>query len=1018
MVLPLANLIDTLTSNPDMSVSDAGRVMLDVLSEKTVSAEEFQGNPRVLLGSEHQVSRYLAQVVWRALSENYETLEEVVEALHGMLDRNPPTLEASGKRPQTDETVVVPEARVLGVRAPVRLDGGGWEARFEAEVTSGGMRHEEIEVRVDSTVNPTACFSIPYFWVHARIAAYNLVPEGGGRFAAGPDTFFVLEPLLQVNATTIARSLACPKPEIDHIRKGRDRGTIHTLKGILVHAILDRILEGEDDAEACYRDALSGLLVNLAAIAEGDFNEEEFGTEVLRHAEALKEFIDVNPHMRRDPQVELRRYSATLGIQGRIDAVFQSGNRLDIVELKTGRRIRPEDHAQLFIYRLLLSDYVRHARSRKDDPIELTARLLCSHDATVTPLKADVEFLQVLQARNRLVGHSHGLARAAPHVALPYADYDPNVCGACPSWTRSRCQQDSRVFGDLPDSADTPERIYYREFTQRVQRESARAAQELADLLDDSRMARRILSSRTITDARCEGMDSGVFVFKFEENASDLTRGDRVLIHSGAISRTASYHGYLQSVDASHAEVRISVGNLSTTTFESRPWMIDRFPSDPTSVASQTALYDFLTAPMSPVRQVLLGQLHAESASPDSDMVDAGRQAGAAGSGEPVGRTVLNPSQAEAVQRAGACSTFHLIWGPPGTGKTRVIPEIVRRVSGSVLLGAFTNTALDKMLIAVLDLYPETQFIRMGRSKDSPDLAERLGARRAEYFSEDLATSLGSPGATRRRMDQISVFAATAHGAASHPYLRGRRFEMALVDEAGQLTEPLTLGLIMRARRFVLIGDDRQLPPVVRAPGLERSLFERLKEQAGREKPESLSLLDVQYRMHPDIMNVSNTLFYGGVLSAGVEAGDREPPIGPPLVFIPVDYAAEGRSNPAEAHAIDALVRSLCRHTRAEGIGVISPFRAQVVLLRQLLDGTGVTVDTVERFQGGEREVIVISFVRSHDSRFVFDDRRLNVAMTRARRKLIFVAHPDLFRNTKYEWMCNFVEPTESGVAN
>jgi len=91
-------------------------------------------------------------------------------------------------------------------------------------------------------------------------------------------------------------------------------------------------------------------------------------------------------------------------------------------------------------------------------------------------------------------------------------------------------------------------------------------------------------------------------------------------------------------------------------------------------------------------------------------------------------------------------------------------------------------------------------------------------------------------------------------------------------------------------------------------------------------------------------------------------------------------------------------------------IGVVSPFRAQVVLLRQMLNGANVTVDTVERFQGGERDIMILSFVRSRGTGFVFDDRRLNVALTRARRKLILVAHPELFQKSRYAWISTFTE--------
>jgi DNA replication ATP-dependent helicase Dna2 len=230
---------------------------------------------------------------------------------------------------------------------------------------------------------------------------------------------------------------------------------------------------------------------------------------------------------------------------------------------------------------------------------------------------------------------------------------------------------------------------------------------------------------------------------------------------------------------------------------------------------------------------------------------------------------------------------------------------------------------------------------------------------------------------------------------------------MAIVDEAGQLTEPLTLGLVLRARRFVLIGDDRQLPPVVRTPGLAHSMFERLKRETG-----NVTLLETQYRMHPQIMDISNRLFYDGRLMAGVSESDRRPVDGAPVVFIPVESSRDGRSNPDEAAVVVDLVRSFAREggIHPESIGIVSPFRAQVVLLRQMLAETGVTVDTVERFQGGERDVMILSLVRSRGTGFVFDDRRLNVAITRARRKLVLVAHPELFRKSRYEWICTFTE--------
>jgi DNA replication ATP-dependent helicase Dna2 len=516
---------------------------------------------------------------------------------------------------------------------------------------------------------------------------------------------------------------------------------------------------------------------------------------------------------------------------------------------------------------------------------------------------------------------------------------------------------------------------------------------------------------RTICGVRIVS-EAEPFTFEFERNTSDLECGDSVLIHSGRISSTSTYHGHVREIGTHRMRVSIPLKHLDVRMFEGQEWIVDRFPSDVTAEASHTALYDFLVAPMDEKKKIIIGRdcdphpaLRAGLS--QGERYDRPLPLGEAAAQRRARVAGLNGSQIEAIDRAVQCDVFHLIWGPPGTGKTKVIPEIVQRVDGPVLLGAFTNTAVDKMLLALLDHDPTIRFLRVGRASDSPELAARLRQDPADFFTDDLAIKHGSVRSVKEALGSAKIVAATAHRASTIPYLRLRAFEMAIIDEAGQLTEPLTLGLILRARRFVLIGDDHQLPPVVRTRGLAHSMFERLKSDTN-----SITLLDTQYRMHPQIMDVSNRLFYDGRLRSGVSEHERIPPDGSPVVFIPVDTDTDGRSNVAEAKVVVDLVRSFIHDQGipAESIGVVSPFRAQVVLLRQMLDGANVTVDTVERFQGGERDIMILSFVRSRGTGFVFDDRRLNVAITRARRKLVLVAHPELFRKSRYAWICTFTE--------
>jgi DNA replication ATP-dependent helicase Dna2 len=786
--------------------------------------------------------------------------------------------------------------------------------------------------------------------------------------------------------------------------------------------MLEGGLATDEQLEAVYREILPAFAVSLAAVTDEFFDEEAFRADVLRHTDALKQFIDRNPHLLENTQLELKRYSATIGIQGRIDAIFREGNRLDILELKTGTRLRPEDHAQLFIYRLLLSDLIRRWQRDNRQDVEITTRLLSSIDGSFAPLRVTTDFYQVLDARNKLVAMQYALGRDPAHIAPRYEGFHVQICERCPSWTRNRCKDASDTFGDRPvpgTAVHNPAELeYFRRFTRLVQRERWYADQEVADLLDDSRLDFRIRTFRTICGAVIVSTAES-FTFEFHQNTSDLQPGDNVLIHAGRISSTATYHGLVRDVGTRRIHVWIPLKNLSATVFEGRSWIIDKFPSDVTAEASHTALYDFLVAPMDEKKKVILGIFPssqrggcAESADGVvSSAEDYPELTTAALRASPSLRggecSTLNPSQQQAIYHAANCDVFHLIWGPPGTGKTKIIPEIVRRTRGPVLLGAFTNTAVDKMLLALLEYDPGVKFLRVGRASDSPELVGKIPGDPSDFFTEDLARKSIGVRSLKEALQWATIVAATAHRAATIPYVRSRAFDMAIVDEAGQLTEPLTLGLILRARRFVLIGDDRQLPPVVRTKDLARSMFERLKTETA-----NLTLLETQYRMHPDIMELSNRFFYGGRLRAGIGAEERIPPEGPPVVFIPVKSERAGRSNADEAQVVADLVHSLMRdhHISPEHIGVVSPFRAQVVLLRQMLAGTAVTVDTVERFQGGERDIMILSLARSHGTGFVFDDRRLNVAITRARRKLVLVAHPELFQKSRYAWICTFTE--------
>lgn len=264
----------------------------------------------------------------------------------------------------------------------------------------------------------------------------------------------------------------------------------------------------------------------------------------------------------------------------------------------------------------------------------------------------------------------------------------------------------------------------------------------------------------------------------------------------------------------------------------------------------------------------------------------------------------------------------------------------------------------------------------------------------------------------------------------SHPVLRGKKFKTVFIDEAGQALEPACWIPLLRAERVVFAGDHQQLPPTIKSidaarRGLSRTLFEKGMER----HPDQVSMLQVQYRMHEKIMEFPSDYFYDGKLVAHETVRARLlRPDHAPMEFIDTagcgydekqDPETLSRMNAGEAdllvHHVERLVGDIGAGIWLEeqiSMGIITPYSAQVDQLRKLAEASEVleplhrlvAINTVDAFQGQERDVIAISFVRSNEKGevgFLADIRRTNVAMTRARKKLIMIgdsatlsAHP------------------------
>ena len=434
----------------------------------------------------------------------------------------------------------------------------------------------------------------------------------------------------------------------------------------------------------------------------------------------------------------------------------------------------------------------------------------------------------------------------------------------------------------------------------------------------------------------------------------------------------------------------------------------------------------------------------------------------------------LNTSQQEAVNEVLWAKDVAVVHGPPGTGKTTTLVEAIYetlRRENQVLVCAQSNMAVDWIAEKLVDR--GVSVLRIGnpsrvtdkmlsftyerRFEDHPAYQELWAIRRTIrqlYDSrsgnrenrhqkiarlKDRATDIEYT-INQALFGDAKVIACTLAGSANR-LLTGMKFGTLFIDEAAQALEAACWIAIRKAHRVIFAGDHRQLPPTIKSPeamhgGLDKTLMQYIVEQ----KPKAVSLLKVQYRMCDTIMQFPNREFYGGLLQSAPEVKYRgildwdtaiewiDPS--------PMGDGPEGRQglsyvNPAEAQlTLDTLQRYFEKIGKERlleervDVGIISPYKGQVALLRWMLRQDRywkpfrslITVNTVDGFQGQERDVIVISLVRSNeqgDIGFLRDLRRMNVAITRARMKLIILGDKStICRMPFYRRLAEYIDET------
>ena len=725
-----------------------------------------------------------------------------------------------------------------------------------------------------------------------------------------------------------------------------------------------------------------------------DFNPAKFKTDALLQVNNIREAVDVlfDEYDRDKALLEPSFVCKALGLRGRVD-LMTSDMRL-LVEQKSGKKwagFREAHYVQVLLYYGVL----RHNFQLDADSVDI--RLLYSKypasQGLLDVANNDTLFREAIHLRNLIVAMEMKIAREGFVSVLPLLQPDVLL----------QRQEKSEFF-----------HRYVR-----------------------PEIERTLLPLRSLAAPELDYMERMVtFVFReqfaqrlAQDTDDELRRGDMVYYYRKDGDPDLCHHilnkGMIERIDDEEIAVWPNDNRQDIPeTLSKKYYAIEPASTDATTTAALRSLMAFCGA--SPQKRHLLMGTQPPRQDPTLQLSRS-----------------YHPAYDDILLHAKQARDYFLLQGPPGTGKTSMalrflVEEALAAATShqpsAILLTAYTHRAVDE-ICAMLEESGQ-DYLRLGSETScDPRFAHRL---LSSAFSERPKLS-----DIRQRLEQVPIVVSTTLTLLTRPFLLSmKHFSLCIVDEASQILEPYIVGLLASDSidRFILIGDHKQLPAVVaqaddepRLHGCRLSLFERLlcqEREAGRQA--FVGLLQYQGRMHPDIAAFPNAFFY--------RQEQLQPVPCPHQLETDLDYGEPSEDAlddqlkrhrvlflPAadEASVVVDVLRRLYRQIGSErfdaarSIGIIVTYRHQIAQIHRKLAQLGlpqletITIDTVERYQGSQRDVIIYStgvqdqdgldFLTSNcfeeDGHMI--DRKLNVAMTRARKQLIMIGNAGILRKNE-----------------
>tara|TARA_Y100000588_G_scaffold393231_1_gene508160 strand:- start:11775 stop:15332 length:3558 start_codon:yes stop_codon:yes gene_type:complete len=865
-----------------------------------------------------------------------------------------------------------------------------------------------------------------------------------GEFQLVENSLLVIEPEWLINVTSLTQFDYCERSLFNQ-RYSIQSQNEFMMKGSIIHEVFETILVNNDEKKI--EDNLNESLNKRALeFPLTGINPGTMVQAVQPHIEALSDYVENQPITEKiDIASERFIINPKLGLKGKIDAVIYNVASMKAIELKTGKtyggKVKDGHAFQAQAYSLLMED--KYDQSIKDPTV-----LYSGDHPFTTNLGKKVPFdytnkAHVMYLRNKLV-------LADYLFELEYTD-NPRKCDPC---GQQQICKDLFMLEIDHDNNNLPlyrnelldkkwsneeKQIFYN--YNKLLTEEYRVIKEIQGEYFCKKIEERISNLKCVEINNWKGNNNNEYIL-YCENKSEIRESDAVLISDdkGPVDGEC-IEAYVKTVSKNNIIINTRV-KIDESTF--RPRYIDKYDSETAFERNYAAIYELLNNPnLNELKEILIkskkaGSNHLEEIAVSSDFEEY-------------------KMQDNSVRIANGIENFLLIKGPPGTGKTVTIARIIEQLKEkgkTIIVSCYTHRAVDEVIKKVkkyapnIDLYKVGSRVYANENEDSGNLLEK------EIKKE---VNLGNR--IKKAVDIIDsapVFIGTTHAWLSGRYdnlmlKQGNDlFDIAILDEASQIILPSVLGVVRLAKKFILVGDDKQLPPVTQselAKDLEKTLFESLyNEYHNDPNINNVTLmLDIQHRMAEPIANFISNEFYEGNLKTSenckkqqlkieLNQSDLKDIIDPnqPMTLVHTKTSAivpRDRTSPHEVEIITDILNNLIQcGVSPENIGIIAPYRAQVAEIRRSIEeklheaffssnqGNRI-VDTVDRFQGDERDIIIFSLCLLHKDipRIYQDTRRINVAISRAKFKFIGVGNWDIVGNSKvFSSLLKYVRENEA----